>query len=204
MPATETNLGGSKKMITLRGMSAVLGLLVALAATKAEADSYDITIEVFKNAGESATFFDRSYAYAVFPTIGKAGFWVGGTYGTGKVYARGEAVGTSSIAGLSVGFQAGGQVYSMIVFLRDKAAFDEFTSGNFEFGAQASATAITASVSAQAGSTGAGASASATSTTAVTAETNWNHGMAIFTVAKGGLMYEAAIAGQKFSYDPLN
>jgi hypothetical protein len=26
--------------------------------------------------------------------------------------------------------------------------------------------------------------------------------MAVFTIAKGGLMYSAAIAGQKFSYSP--
>jgi hypothetical protein len=26
--------------------------------------------------------------------------------------------------------------------------------------------------------------------------------MAVFTVAKGGLMYSAAVAGQKFSYEP--
>jgi len=185
-------------------MGASLGLVLALAATRADADAYDITIEVFKNAGESATFFDHSYAYAVFPTVGKAGFWVGGAYGRGKVFVRGKAVGESSVAGLSVGFQAGGQVYSMIVFLRDKSAFEEFTSGNFEFGAQASATAITTSISAHAGSAGAGASASATSTNATTADTDWNHGMAIFTVAKGGLMYEAAIGGQKFGYEPLN
>lgn len=184
---------------------AIVGLIAcsALPATTSRADSYDITREVFKSAGESATFFGKSYAYAVFPTVGKAGFFVGGTFGTGRVFVRNKPVGTSAVTGLSVGFQAGGQAYSMIVFLRDKAAFEEFTSGNFEFGAQASATAITASLSAQAGSTGTGASASASPTAAATAETNWNHGMAVFTVAKGGLMYEAAIAGQKFNYDPL-
>ena len=183
----------------------MVGLVVcgALAATTSRADSYDITRDVFENSGESAKFFGKSYAYAVFPTVGKAGFFVGGTFGTGRVYVDGKPVGTSSVAGLSAGFQAGAQAYSMIVFLRDKAAFDDFTSGNFEFGAQASATAITVSVSAQAGSTGTSASASTSSTDAATAETRWNHGMAVFTVAKGGLMYEAAIAGQKFDYAPL-
>jgi len=181
----------------------VLTLIAAVSSNNARADAYDITIEVFKSAGESAKFFDESYAYAVFPTVGKAGFFVGGTYGDGRIFIGHKPVGESSVTGLSVGFQAGAQAYSMLIFLKNKAAFENFTSGNFEFGAQASATAITVSVSAQAGSTGASASASTSSTQAATSEVAWNHGMAVFTVAKGGLMYEAAIAGQKFDYLPL-
>ena len=100
---------------------------------------------------------------------------------------------------LSVGFQAGGQAYSQIVFFKDKRAYDEFTSGNFEFGAGASAVAITAAASAQAGSAGTSAGASVTKDQART-EGDFVKGMAVFTIAKGGLMYEAALAGQKFSF----
>ena len=104
---------------------------------------------------------------------------------------------------VSIGFQAGGQAFSEIIFFKDKRAYDEFTSGQFAFDAQASAVAITAGVQAQAGSTGATAGASAGPKTGAHAETSYYKGMAIFAHAKGGLMYEAAIAGQKFSFEPL-
>jgi lipid-binding SYLF domain-containing protein len=100
---------------------------------------------------------------------------------------------------VTIGLQLGGQAYSQIIFFEDKRAFDEFTGGNFEFGAQATAVAITAGASAQAGSTGASAGASGTQQHAKTAA-QYSKGVAVFTVAKGGLMYEASIGGQKFSY----
>jgi lipid-binding SYLF domain-containing protein len=100
---------------------------------------------------------------------------------------------------LSVGLQLGGQAYSQMIFFQNKSALDEFTSGNFEFGAQASAVAITAGASAQAGTTGTNAGASGNESHAGTAG-GYQKGMAVFTVAKGGLMYEASIGGQKFSY----
>ena len=114
---------------------------------QARADDYSKTIELFKNAGESADFFKKSYAYAVFPTIGKAGLGIGGAGGSGRVYEKGNYVGDVSMSQISVGFQAGGQAYSQIVFLQDKRAFDEFTSGEFAFGAGIGAIAITASAS---------------------------------------------------------
>ena len=102
---------------------------------------------------------------------------------------------------ITVGFQLGGQAYSQIIFFEDKRAYDEFTNGNFEFGAQATAVAITAGASAQAGTTGPSATASGTQHAAKTAA-KYYKGMAVFTVAKGGLMYEASIGGQKFGYSP--
>jgi len=177
-------------------------LLLALPFARAWADEYSETIKVFRDAGESGTFFAKSYGYAVFPTIGKGGIGIGGAYGKGRVYTRGAYVGDTSVTKLSVGFQLGGQAYSQIVFFEDKRAFDEFTSGNFEFGAQASAVAITAGVSAEATTTGTSAGASGGKNNATTAGTEFHKGMAVFTVAKGGLMYEASIGGQKFSYTP--
>jgi len=168
---------------------------------QARADDYSKTIELFKNAGESADFFQKSYAYAVFPTIGKAGLGIGGAGGTGRVYEKGNYVGDVSMSQISVGFQAGGQAYSQIIFLQDKRAFDEFTSGEFAFGAGVGAIAITASASASAGTTGATAAASGGKRDATTAG-NYYKGMAVFTIAKGGLMYEASLAGQKYSYKP--
>jgi lipid-binding SYLF domain-containing protein len=179
-------------------------LLLSVPFAQVWADDYDDTIKVFKDAGESGSFFAKSYGYAVFPTIGKGGIGIGGAYGKGRVYAQGNYVGDTSVTQLSVGFQLGGQAYSQIVFFEDKRAFDEFTSGNFEFGAQASAVAITAGASAAATTTGssAGASGGQHDATTTTAGTEYHKGMAVFTVAKGGLMYEASIGGQKFSYTP--
>lgn len=179
------------------------GLLVLLLLTypfgPALADDFADTIKGFRAAKESNDFFGKSYGYAVFPTIGKGGFVVGGAHGKGRVYAKGAYVGDTAMTQVTVGAQFGGQAYSQIIFFEHKAAFDEFTSGNFEFSAQAAAVAITAGASAQAGTTGPSATASGTRDHA-TYRGRYYKGMAVFTVAKGGLMYEATIGGQKFEY----
>ena len=182
--------------------SLLLAALALALPAPASADNYSETIKIFKDAGESAQFFGKSYGYAVFPNIGKGGLGVGGAYGKGQVYAGGALVGKTSMTQLSFGFQAGGQGYSMIIFFEDKRAFDEFTSGNFEFGAQASAVAITAAASAGAGTTGSAAGASAGKRDATTVG-DFHKGMATFIIIKGGAMYEAAIAGAKFNYKPI-
>ncbi len=140
------------------------------------------TIAAFKNKDPGIkVFFDKAYGYVVFPTVGKGGIGIGGAYGKGEVYARGRRIGTSSLTQVTIGFQLGGQAYSEIIFFKDKATLDDFTSGNFEFSAQASAVAVTAGASADA---------------------DYSNGVAIFTLAKGGLMYEASVGGQKFSFTP--
>ncbi|HSC95723.1 MAG TPA: lipid-binding SYLF domain-containing protein [Burkholderiales bacterium] len=186
--------------VTVRNVLAMV--LLAVPLSQALADDYADTINVFRKAGESSQFFSKSYGYAVFPTIGKGGFVVGGAHGKGRVYMKGAQVGDTSMTQLTVGAQLGGQAYSQIVFFEDKRAFDDFTSGNFEFSAQATAVAITAGATAQATTTGSSASASGTQHTAKT-KGRYHRGMAVFTIAKGGLMYEASIGGQKFSYAPL-
>ena len=174
---------------------------VLLAAVPAFADEYDDTIAIFKGAGESAKFFENSYGYAVFPTVGKGGLGVGAAHGTGHVYEQGKDVGVVTMSQLSVGLQAGGQAFSQIIFFEHKGAFDDFTKGNFEFDATVQAVAIKASATASAGTTGASSGAATgggkkESTSAGT----YRKGMAVFTVAKGGLMYQAAVGGQKFKY----
>ncbi|WP_026289621.1 YSC84-related protein [Thioalkalivibrio sulfidiphilus] len=176
-------------------------LLLLLPLGQAWADAYDDTIQVFREAIESKHFFDNAYGYAVFPTIGRGGIGIGGAHGRGRVYERGNYIGDTRMTQVTVGFQLGGQAYSQIIFFEDQRALREFTSGNFEFGAQASAVAITAGASAGVGTTGATAGASGTQHDA-RAVANYYRGMAVFTVAKGGLMYEASIGGQKFSYTP--
>jgi lipid-binding SYLF domain-containing protein len=173
--------------------------VLAFSLSSAWADEYDDTIAVFRKAGQSGTYFDKSYGYAVFPTIGKGGIGLGGAYGTGRVYEKGKYVGDTSMTQVTVGFQLGGQAFSQIIFFEDQRAFKEFTGGNFEFGAQAQAVAITAGASAAATTAGSSAGASAGRHDATTAG-KYYKGMATFTVAQGGLMYEASIGGQKFSY----
>jgi lipid-binding SYLF domain-containing protein len=164
-------------------------------------DRYADTVGLFRNAGESAAFFDNCYGYAVFPTVGKGGWGVGGAHGSGRVYVHGKYVGDTSVNQLSVGFQAGGQAYSQIVFFEDRRAFEEFTKGNFEFGADVDAVAITAAAGGSVGTTGAGAEASGGMKDARTVG-RYYKGLAVFTIVKGGAMFQASVAGQKFSYTP--
>jgi lipid-binding SYLF domain-containing protein len=177
--------------------------LLLLAMGVAHADSYSDTVKIFKNAGQSAAFFGRSYGYAVFPTIGEAGFIVGGAGGKGRVYVRGRYVGDTTVGQVSVGFQAGGKAYSQIIFFEDERAVSEFESGNFEFAAGVSAVAITAAAGGSAGTTGNSAGVSGGKNDATTASTGFQKGMIVFTIAKGGLMFAAAVAGQKFTYTPI-
>jgi lipid-binding SYLF domain-containing protein len=175
-----------------------------LAAGAARADEYSDAVLLFKNAGQSATFFNNSYAYAIFPNIGEAGFIVGGAGGKGRVFERGDYVGDSTVVQLSVGFQAGIKAFSEIVFFQDKRSLDEFRSGAFEFSAGVSAIAITASASASAGTSGATSGVSGGKKDAATASAGYQKGMLVFTIGKGGIMFAAAVGGQKFKYTPRN
>ncbi|WP_335922097.1 lipid-binding SYLF domain-containing protein [Shewanella chilikensis] len=184
---------------TLFTLVALVGSLL-LAPTASANDSYSSAIATFKQASETHKFFDSAYGYAIFPTIGKGGLGIGAAYGKGRVYRGGAYTGDSSMTQVSIGFQIGGQAYSEIIFFKDAQAYRDFTSGSFEFGAQASAVAINAGANAQAGTTGnsAGASQAGGSQAAKAAYIN---GMAVFTAAKGGLMVEAALAGQSFTFE---
>lgn len=166
------------------------------------ADSYSAAVKNFQSTPGSAEFFKQSYAYAVFPNIGKGGFGIGGAFGKGKAFRRNQEIGHSNMVQLTLGFQLGGQAYSQIIFFKDARALKEFTTGSFEFGAEAAAVALTAGASAQAGTTGVSASAGAEQNDNRSSG-EWYKGMAIFTIAKGGLMYQATIGGQSFSYTSL-
>jgi lipid-binding SYLF domain-containing protein len=182
--------------------SIVVTLTIAFAyPTLVHADNYDNAISTFKAAGKSGSFFAKAYAYAVFPTVGDAGFIVGAAHGKGRVYRAGVLTGDSSMTLVSAGLQAGAKAYSEMIFFEDKRALDAFESGNFEFGADASAIAITVGADASAGTTGVSTGASGDSSNANTGG-SYHNGMAVFTVAKGGLMYAATISGQKFTYTP--
>jgi lipid-binding SYLF domain-containing protein len=199
----------SIRALTVAAVMAAATLTVAQ-ADDASADSsaksavkYQKAVSIFRHAGKSGAFFHHSYAYAVFPTVGEGAFIVGGAGGKGGVFVNGVQTGDATVAQVSVGFQAGGKAYSEIIFFETKSALDEFESGNFEFGADASVTAITANADVSAGTDGTEAGASGGEHDAKTAG-HYYKGMAVFTVAKGGLMYQAAVAGQKFTYHPFS
>jgi len=183
----------------------LLSLLLLAGASfvsAAEVEDYSETIDKFRASGQAGPYFDSAYGYAVFPTIGKGGVGIGGARGKGQVYQGGEVIGFATMTQLSIGLQLGGQSYSQVIFFEDQRALEDFTAGNFEFDAQASAVAITASAQAKAGTTGTGASAGPGGTAGVQAVTDYYKGMKVFTIAKGGLMYEASLAGQKFKFTP--
>ena len=167
-------------------------------------------MDTFKKQAGLKTYFDTAYACAVFPTVAKAGFGIGGAGGKGEVYILkgGETqVGTVKLMQLSFGFQFGGQVYSEIIFFESEKDFENFTKGTYEFSADANAVALTASASVKASTLGSqglqvGLSSDAIAVDA-TATCEYTKGAAIFTIPVGGLMYQATVAGQKFIYEKL-
>jgi lipid-binding SYLF domain-containing protein len=190
-----------KNKILLTGM---LSLLIILAgAGSAIGDEYASAISVFKASPEVQPFFKNCYAYAIFPTVGKAAVVVGGAFGEGKVYRQGKVTGNVKLAQASFGLQLGGKAFSEIVFLQDKRAYDTFTGGSFEFDATMSATAVTAGAEASAGTGGKTAGATAGPKTGVQAKTEYRNGMATFVHQKGGLMAGLSVGGQKFKFEPL-
>jgi lipid-binding SYLF domain-containing protein len=170
----------------IMSLALILGSATAFASWDSdEADEYDAkaqeAIAAFLEKDPSVQkFFDTAVGYVVIPSVGKAGFGIGGARGKGVLYENGAVTAVITMTQLSFGFQWGGQAYSQFIFFEDAATLTNFKRGNYELGAQASAVAVTAGVSADA---------------------EFNGGMAIFTQAKGGLMYEASVGGQKFKVE---
>jgi lipid-binding SYLF domain-containing protein len=167
-----------------------LGLLLSSSLAAFEPDTSDelqlntqrVILEAQKTDPGMKKFFEGAAGYAVFPTVGKGGIGVGGAYGKGLVIVADKAVGRSTLSQVSLGAQLGGQAYSQFIFFKDDTALQNFQRGNFEFGAQASAVAVTLGASADA---------------------DYDKGVAVFTFVSGGLMFDASVSGQSFSYDPL-
>ena len=188
-------------MMKLRSLTIVAVLLILTGSTAfaaATVEECKATFDKFKDLGNVPELLAETYGYAVLPTIGKGGIGIGGAGGTGCVFAGGVHTGDVSMGQVTIGFQLGGQAYSQLILFKNADVYDDFTKGQFEFGADATAVALT--YGAQAGATTKGASASAGDTKGAAA---WKRGMAVYTIAGGGLMYEASIGGQKFKFKPL-
>jgi len=186
------------KFWILTAVAALLTLAVTKAYAAPDNEKCAATVAKFKELGNVQKMLAESYGYAVMPTIGKAGVGIGGAGGTGCVYAAGVQTGNVSMGQMTVGLQLGGQSYSQLILFKNPDVYKDFTKGQFEFGADATAVALT--YGAQAGASTKGASASAGDTKGAAM---WKRGMAVYTLAKGGLMYEASIGGQKFNFKPL-
>ena len=181
----------------------VLAIAPIKASLAAGVDDYSKTFAEFRSVALTQPYFDHAYGYAVFPVVGKGGMVLGGAFGKGQVYRNDKVTGHVSLMSLSVGLQMGGEAYSEVIFFEDKRAYDEFTRGSFEIDAKASAVAITAGVQAEAGTTGITAGASAGPKTQVQGVARYVKGLAVFAHIKGGFMFEAAVGGQKFNFQPL-
>jgi lipid-binding SYLF domain-containing protein len=185
-----------------KGIFLMLCVLLALIGTTAHAaatvEKCRETLGKFKQLGNVPELLAESYGYAVLPTIGKGGIGIGAAGGTGCVFAGDTHSGNVSMGQITIGWQLGGQAYSQIILFKNADVYNDFVKGQFEFGADATAVALTYGAAAGASTKGASASAGDTKATG-----SWKRGMAVFTIAKGGLMYEASIGGQKFNFKPL-
>ena len=143
------------------------------------ADSEDAKAAFIKDDAGMAEFFADSYGYIILPNVGKGAWGVGAAAGNGVAFENGKHIGFARMTQLTIGFQAGGQAYSEVVFFESKEAFERFKEGKIEMSAQVSAVAAAS-----------GASANA----------KYNEGVLVFTRTKKGLMYEASVGGQQFKF----
>jgi len=171
---------------SLRRSRTLLAILLVASFIAAPVSAKEDAASVIRKFKEKDPGFEKvfadAYGYAIFPTVGKGAIGIGAARGKGEVFEQGVLIGKSTLTQLTVGFQLGGQAYSEVILFKDKTALDDFCRGNFEFNAQVSAIALTARAS---------------------RDIAYNRGVAIVTMGKGGLMYEASVGGQKFSFKPL-
>ena len=178
------------KMLSQHLIALVLSLTVVVAQAwdprevdKLDANANTAKATILEKDPSMQRFFDSAAGWVIIPTVGKGGIGIGGAYGKGLLYEGGAPSAIVSLTQVTIGFQWGGQAYSEFIFFKDKDALENFKRGNYELGAQVSAVAVTLGAS---------------------ADVNYSGGVAVFTQAKGGLMYEAAVGGQKFKVEMRN
>lgn len=168
-----------------------MAVFVLCSAKLVSAQSVEKKAEIIKDAeAAKAEFlesdwqmekhFKNSHGYVIFPNVGKGGLGIGGAAGNGVAYEQGVSIGMAKLSQLTVGFQAGAQAYREIIFFENAEAMDKFKKNKYELAAQASAVAVKSGASADA---------------------KFSDGVLIFTMQKGGLMYEASVGGQKLKFN---
>ena len=176
------NSPGLATMVLVAGLLMSVTGLAQSDAKKEEivADAKAAKAEFIKADGKMSGLFSKAYGYVIFPNVGKGAIGIGGASGNGVAYEKGAQVGMAKLTQVSIGFQWGGQAYREVIFFETKADMDRFKENRVELSAQVSAVAAAS-----------GASANA----------KYVEGVMVFTMQKGGLMYEAAVGGQKFKFD---
>lgn len=144
------------------------------------ADSKKVLDKMVQTNSGIESYHKSAYGYVVYPKVTKAGLILGGAGGKGIVYQNHAVVGSSSLKQASVGLQAGGQQYSEIIFFQNESAYNHFINGKLKFDAQVSAVAIKPGVS---------------------LDVAYVDGVAVFTQSIGGLMFEASVGGQHFTFE---
>ena len=173
----------AKNLIILLAFFVITGAQAQVGGWKADLveDSGKALAQMIEKQPKLQSFKDKSYGYAVFPKVTKGAIGIGGAGGKGIVYKNHVPTGQSSLSQATIGFQLGGQQYQEVIFFEDEAAYKKFTNKKVKFNGQASAVAITEGAS---------------------VDVAWKDGMAIFTQTSGGLMFEASIGGQNFTFKP--
>lgn len=172
------------KLITI--LSMMLIVVAASAQTRNDKklmqDATKAKKTLLKTDTSLERFFDKSAGYVIFPNVGKGGFIIGGSSGNGVVYEEGKVIGMADLKKLNIGLQAGGQAIIEVIFFETSVDLDRFKEGKFQFAAEASAVALKSGIAVNA---------------------KYKEGVAVFALPKAGLMADASVGGQKFSYDPF-
>lgn len=174
-------------VIWLMVMACVLNILPAFGQSESKnnkiiADSKTAKAEFIAADALMKGIFDTAYGYVIFPNVGKGGIGVGGAAGNGVVYELNTIIGMAKLSQVTIGFQAGGQAYREIIFFESKNELERFKKSQLEFSAEVSAVAVTSGASAKA---------------------KYTKGVMVFTMQKGGLMYEASVGGQQFKFKKM-
>jgi len=181
------NMNRSNVAILIFSLALLLWLAGCATSPYVSGGSFDqetaAAISLFKRTDPSMErLFVSAAGYAIFPTVAKGAIGIGAAHGEGQVFADGKLIGLSSLSQGTIGVQFGAQAYAEVIFFQNKAAIDRFAEGQWALSAQATAVAAAE-----------GASANA----------DYQEGVMVFTVAKGGLMFEASVGGQRFTFTPL-
>ena len=169
----------------------LFGALIMNSPIKAQSEEKDDKVitdakvakaDFIKADGLMQSLFDNSYAYVIFPNVGKGAIGIGGAAGNGAVFQKGNLIGMAKMTQVSIGFQWGGQAYREVIFFETEADLNRFKENKIEFSGQASAVAATKGAA---------------------ANVKYKEGVMIFSQTKGGLMYEASVGGQKFKFRHL-
>jgi lipid-binding SYLF domain-containing protein len=179
-----------KRLVCLAAMFGLISLFNGGCSTSPESDSGKTNLtddsgtalnRMEAQDSSLQDFIKRAYGYAIFPSVGKGAIGVGGAYGKGTVYENGQMVGYADLSQATIGLQLGGQTYSELIAFETQNSLEHFKNNKTTFDAQASAVAVKSGASADA---------------------RYSNGVAIFTLPEGGLMFEASVGGQRFTYQP--